>query len=108
MAIQKTRWVDDQGVPVAEVDEVGRVTEPFVDEGDDIDHGLRTVALRVASAASDAGSSRRRSWSLRIFARSVRRQNVAGCSAYDTVTSHPPGASRTSHDQSAYDGLPSS
>jgi hypothetical protein len=35
---RKARWINGERAAVAEVDEVRRVAEPFVDEAEDIDH----------------------------------------------------------------------
>ena len=62
--------IDHERTAVAEVNEVGRMTETLVDERDDLRHASCTVVANDASARSDAGSSRRCSCHARIFANS--------------------------------------
>ena len=108
VAVGNAGRVDDERATVAEIDEVGRMTEALVDERNDLRHASCTIVADDASACSDAGTSRRRNCHDRILDSSTRRQKVAGCSAYETVILHPSGVSAMFHDQSAYDGLLSS
>ena len=52
-----SRRVDDQRAAVTEVEQVRRVAEPFVDEGDDLTHvvGLRRPGRRERSSARGRG-----------------------------------------------------